>query len=618
MTLTGTIQSLIAATGSEPAGGAAIAEVVGATAGAMIATGVLVYFAWAHRTGRTQILSRISNWASEKSGLAPWAALPSGIATGSLLIAVLGMYWDISLHIDDGRDAGPLANPAHYFILVGLFGIFAAGLLAVVLPEERPGRAAVRITGDWYAPVGGIVLLACSSFSLAGFPLDDVWHRIFGQDVTLWGPTHLMLIGGAGLSLLGVGALTAEGRREGGGMPTNVLNQIRAGAACGGLLIGLSTFQAEFDFGVPQFRFLFQPILIAVAAGAALVTARIYAGKGAALFAAGFFILVRGGLALIVGPGLGETTPHFPLFLAEAACVELIALAIPPRRYYAFGAAAGALVGTVGFAAEYGWSHIWMPIAWPEVLVGEALLLTAVAGIAAGIVGAFVGGALTSPLSEGRIHAPRVLPAAAATLAIFAIVGYGLQTSPEKGVSAQVQVREVQPPPQREIEATVRIDPPSAAEDPDWLNVTAWQGGGLVVDDLRRTGEGTYETTEPIPVSGNWKAILRLQKGDSIAGLPIFLPSDEALGAKEVPASPSFERSFVADKEILQREQKDDVSSALPVIAYGVVGSIALALVLLLGWALARIGTRYGGDPPGGVAERGRTPAVPAAGSGPA
>ena len=54
------------------------------------------------------------------------------------------MYWDISLHIDDGRDAGPLANPAHYLILAGLFGIFSRRLLRD-LPAEgapRPGRRA--------------------------------------------------------------------------------------------------------------------------------------------------------------------------------------------------------------------------------------------------------------------------------------------------------------------------------------------------------------------------------------------------------------------------------------------------------------------------------------------
>ena len=40
-------------------------------------------------------------------------------------------------------------------------------------------------------------MTAAGGFALIGFPLDDVWHRLFGQDVTLWGPTHLMLIGGA-------------------------------------------------------------------------------------------------------------------------------------------------------------------------------------------------------------------------------------------------------------------------------------------------------------------------------------------------------------------------------------------------------------------------------------
>ena len=55
------------------------------------------------------------------------------------------MYWDISLHIDQGRDPGPLANPAHYFILAGLFGIFAAGFLAMCCRGRQPSPAAVRI-----------------------------------------------------------------------------------------------------------------------------------------------------------------------------------------------------------------------------------------------------------------------------------------------------------------------------------------------------------------------------------------------------------------------------------------------------------------------------------------
>jgi hypothetical protein len=199
---------------SSPAGGAEIGQVIGASAAAMLATAVLLYLGWAHRTGRTDVLRRLAGLAARDTGFAPWAALPSLIAAGSLLIALLGMYWDISLHIDDGRDAGPLANPAHYLILVGLFGIFSAGFLAIVLPEGKPSERAAHIRGDWYAPLGGIAMLAAAAFALIGFPLDDIWHRIFGQDVTLWGPTHLMLIGGAGLTLIGSSILISEGRGD--------------------------------------------------------------------------------------------------------------------------------------------------------------------------------------------------------------------------------------------------------------------------------------------------------------------------------------------------------------------------------------------------------------------
>src|SRR5204863_6138929 len=174
----------------------------------------------------------------------------------SLLVALLGMYWDISLHIDVGRDPGPLANPAHYLILAGLFGIFTSGFFAVCLPKGRPSPTAVRVRGDWYAPLGGILIAACGAFALIGFPLDDMWHRLFGQDVTLWGPTHLMLIGGASMTLIGMAVLLVEGSRarrpEHRGAPLAHLVALRRVGLMGGLLIGLSTFQAEFDFGVPQ------------------------------------------------------------------------------------------------------------------------------------------------------------------------------------------------------------------------------------------------------------------------------------------------------------------------------------------------------------------------------
>src|SRR5215211_707944 len=182
------------AASTPPAGGAAIDQVIIASAGAMIVTGGLLVLGRGHRTGRLPILTRLGEVAERQSGLPGWAALPAGIITVSLIIALFGMLWDISIHIAEGRDEGPLANPAHYFILAGLFGVFAAGFLSMALPKEKPSASAVRISKDWHAPLGGVLIAAAGAFALIGFPLDDVWHRLFGQDVTLWGPTHLMLI----------------------------------------------------------------------------------------------------------------------------------------------------------------------------------------------------------------------------------------------------------------------------------------------------------------------------------------------------------------------------------------------------------------------------------------
>ena len=125
------------ANGTQPAGGAALGEAIGATAGALVATALVALLISRHRAGRTDILNRFGRWAERQTGLPAWASVPSVLVGVSLLVAVLGMYWDISLHIDNGRDEGPLANPAHYLILAGLFGVFTAGFVSMVLPLEK-------------------------------------------------------------------------------------------------------------------------------------------------------------------------------------------------------------------------------------------------------------------------------------------------------------------------------------------------------------------------------------------------------------------------------------------------------------------------------------------------
>jgi hypothetical protein len=139
------------------------------------------------------------------------------------------------------------------------------------------------------------------------------------------------------------------------------------------------------------------------------------------------------------------------------------------------------------------------------------------------------------------------------------------------------------------VSATIRLDPRESVDDPEFINVTAWQGGGSVLDPLEKVDQGVYKTTEPIPVYGGWKATMRIQQGDALISMPLFMPKDEAIPAKEVPAKPEFTRGFLADHEVLQRERKEGVSGALTLIAYLTVLAIALALIALITWSLLRL-----------------------------
>jgi hypothetical protein len=613
-------QIAAAAADTNPAGGAEVAQVVGATGAAMLLTVALFYLGLGHRSGRVKLLSWGGGIATKVTGLPGWSALPAGLAGISLIGAAFGFYWDVSLHIDNGRDAGPLANPGHYFILLGLFGILAAGWLAMVMPEEKPGPAAISITRDWQVPVSGVLLMACASFALLGFPLDDAFHRMFGQDVTLWGPTHLMMLGGAAFSLVAIVALLVEGRLAAPkGEPTlitallssSIARKIRLVLAFGGLLTALSIFQAEFDFGVPQFRILYEPVLIALAAAIALVAARTVLGRGGALAAVAVYLVLRGALTFLVGPVFGESVTHFPLYIAEALIVELVALAVPPRSGLRFGAIAGAAVGTLGVLAEWGWSHVWMPIPIPDHIVFEAVLTSLPIAIAGGIIGSLVAAALQlrPEIAGGR----QGLTAFALSLVVIgATFAYLLPTKVPDG-DVRVSLADVRSGPDRTVAATVRFDPASAANDADWLTATAWQGGDkLIVDHLRKVGDGVYRTTEPIPVTGSWKSMIRVHRGSEMASIPVYLPEDTAIPAAGVPARAEFTRELTGDHELLQRERKDDVPGWLFAGAGLVVVGFWLAIIAALAWGLARIARLGSGRPPASSAAKG-SPARPRA-----
>jgi hypothetical protein len=595
--------SLLAHSG-DPAGGTPLADLVPASIVAAVALAGLVALAIVYRRGDASWLRRLAAFSERVSGIPGWAALPAAIGGGALVVAVFGFYWDVATHIDNGRDAGPFANPSHFFILAGLAGITVAGYVAVLIGTHRPTTTSVRLADDWHAPVGGLLLLLCGVVALAGFPLDDVWHRLFGQDVTLWGPTHIQMIGGASLSTLAVWALLREAGRhntDGDEHRQMLLVRYRDVLLGGALLLGLSTLQGEFDYGVPQFSLLYHPVLLMVAAGIGLVAARLLIGPGGALASVAFFLVMRGVLALLVAPVLGRSLLHFPLFLVEALIVEAVALRIPRDRQISLGAAAGVLIGTLGLAAEWGWSHVWMPLPWPRALLPEAVVAGFAAALAAGTLGGFIGRAL-SPRTVNRQSVSWLVPAAAVFVVVACLTYPGI-TSSAPDVQATVELQDNDRAGTGWVDAVVRLDPPDAARDALWFEVLAWQGrewqdGGLVRVNLDNTDAGVYRTARPFPVHGEWKAVVRLHRDRWLQALPIYLPEDPGIPADGVPAEERFTREFVSDKELLQREAQAG-SATLQAIGYLLLLTIAAVWLAAIAWGLHRInrGTSYRDEP---------------------
>src|SRR3954454_6975945 len=255
------------AASSEPAKGAPIGDVIWGTAAATAATALVIWVAMAHRAGRISWLQRVADFTGRVSGLPPWTALPGAITGMSLIIAGFGFYWDVAKHIDTGRDPSPFGTAAHYPILVGLFGIAVGGFLAIVLGTDKDVRTSIRLNDDWHVPLGGVLIFMCGGFALSGFPLDDVWHTLFGQDVTLWGPTHVLMVGGAGLSTLAMWVLLVEGRSAAAsGAQEHWMVRLRALMAGGAFLLGLSALQGEVEYGGAPFQPVFQPVPLVISA----------------------------------------------------------------------------------------------------------------------------------------------------------------------------------------------------------------------------------------------------------------------------------------------------------------------------------------------------------------
>ncbi|HEY7416020.1 MAG TPA: hypothetical protein VH593_12555, partial [Ktedonobacteraceae bacterium] len=139
------------------------------------------------------------------------------LGLGTLFGVVMDLFalsWDIQWHSAVGRDR-TLTAP-HLFILGG---IIISGLVALtaVLIETRWARRdaslakrSTSFAGLFSSSLGAYLVGYGSLASAIAFPIDQYWHTLYGIDVSIWAPFHIMAISGLCVSCLGVAYMLAN------------------------------------------------------------------------------------------------------------------------------------------------------------------------------------------------------------------------------------------------------------------------------------------------------------------------------------------------------------------------------------------------------------------------
>ena len=535
--------------------------------------------------GRGWFLTRVSRSLERTTGLPAWSAGGIGIGILALVVAVLGFYWDVAWHIELGRDKF-IFTPAHMGILVGLALIVVAGAATIVLASHNAAATALRFKRV-YIPYSIIPLTLLGLGAIVGFPLDEFWHRNYGIDVTMWGPTHLLMITGASLSPIALLLLYTEGRR---GRSLTRLGKHLGVVLAGAVVVGLSTWTGEFDFGVPQFQALYHPVLVMAGSAAALVTARHLLGPGGAVRAALGALAIRVAVALVLGVGLGLVIPRFPLYLGSALVVELgfvLTRTMTPLRA---ALATGALLATLGYATEWAWMAPWGRHPWTSALMPGALL-----GCVAALAAALVGWAM------GRVFAGSRARVGGRALALGGVALVLALAAPFPRNDAHIEaVLETRPAGQDRAAVEIELDPPRAAARANWFEILSWQGGSVETTALEEVAPGRYRGESPVPVTGDWKTVIRLAKDDTMVGAPVYMPADPEIGASEVAVRPRRVVELQEDGEFLLREAREG-STWPAVVANGAI--LAVAVI----WLVALVRGFLAVSSP-----RGHTPRLPA------
>lgn len=117
-------------------------------------------------------------------------------ATVILTLTRFGAYWDVQWHWAVGRDS--FFIPPHDLIYTGVAVSGLLGLSMVWCDGWRHRFANAPIPWGW------LIQMIGAGITVAAAPFDDLWHRRYGIDVTIWSPPHMVGVLGARTMNLGL------------------------------------------------------------------------------------------------------------------------------------------------------------------------------------------------------------------------------------------------------------------------------------------------------------------------------------------------------------------------------------------------------------------------------
>ena len=526
------------------------------------------------------------------------------LAAGSLA-GFLGLYWDISWHIDKGRDT--FFTPPHNFVYGALLTVLFAA--AYGLWRDRRDTPYHLRAGRYRLHLGVLIVAAAAALVLAFAPLDDLWHRMYGVDVTLWGPMHL--VGLLGLAVGRFGGLVCAWieRRLTDDPPRRRLFGGLTVFFAATLLAGVVVVTGEYEFMVPQFPMVFHPVLLAGLPVfplllIALLAPRPYAATVTALVFTAMRVAVAGWLMIASRLDWGGfSQPSIPMLIPTAIAVDLLVARRTPG--WIAGVAAGAvtlaanLVMIDGIAPEAGGIRLfWTAGMFLRALV-PALLLSATMGAAASATAASLGTASGEgdvPEGEGDVPARArarlglgvVLIVAVAIAGAVALAAAGVVRAAAKPAfpaprRATAQIAVADGGTGRPSLVTVRVTPADAPRGGEVLLSMFRPGGMINRQVLEPVAPGVYRGAYLFPVSGTWWYYARFGPGQfgSVAGG--FIPVAGVPGTIDRAAA-----AFHGERRAPEYVQP------LGYAAFALMGASALAGVTAVLARLRRLSQRAG------------------------